>query len=1124
MIRYNFFFGIFCTCFLLFSCDEKKIFTEIDVQKAGLNFENTLTETDEQNVMTYEYFYNGGGVAVADFNNDGYADVYLSGNQVKNKLFLNLGEWQFKEVTNSAKLNEQEGWKTGVTAADVNGDGLMDIYLSYSGNAKGEGHTEPIKKDYKGRSNALLINQGNNAEGIPVFKEMAKEYGLDAPGTFSTQAYFLDYDLDGDLDLFLLNHANKFYNTLLNVKALRNIRHPYYGNKLFENRGNSFVEVSEESAIKGTGINFGLSAAVSDLNNDGYPDIYVTNDYVEQDFCYINNRDGSFKEVSKSAFGHLSKFSMGSDIADLNNDQKPDVFVLDMLPEDNYRQKVLKGPDQFNRERTLVDSGYHHQYMRNTLQLNRSVAADSSLAFSEQAQLSGISNTDWSWAPLLADFDNDGLKDIFITNGYLRDFSNLDFTNYTVNEAISQAQQNNTNVDIGLLVSKMSSTKVSNYIYQNKGEAHFENKTAAWGFEKKTVSNAAAYADFDNDGDLDLIVNNLNAPIGLYENTAEKLKHHYLKIQLKGASKNTKALGTKILLQLNDTTSIFQEANYGRGYQASVEPVLTIGLGNAQIVEELKIIWPAGKISGLKNVKVDQTLVIDEEDAISNFDSVSGETNTLLKDVTAASKLSYTHQENSYQDFNSENLILYRASMLGGNASVADLNNDGNDDIYFEAAKDQPGVLYLGKPDGTVEIFNDNQPWLDPQAITQEDLASLFFDADGDGDLDLYVVSGGNEEFNGNDFYQDRLYLNDGDAKFSEAKDALPDMRFSGGTVKAEDFDNDGDLDLFVGGRISGKNYPMNPKSMLLENTSDKQKVVFKEKRNYDIENLGMVTDAVWDDLNEDGLPDLIVVGEWMPVTILLNTNGNLSKSDDYNLNNSTGWWTSIVPFDFDNDGDTDYLLGNMGLNSQLKASVEEPMRYYVQDIDNNGRIDPILSYYIQHKNYPLAGRDELIAQAPGLKKHFPYYEDYAKTTTEELLEVAQIKPRFVLDIKELRSSVLVNNGKGSFDLQPLPKAVQTSVVQDFIVEDFNSDGIKEVLTAGNFFPFKISLGQMDASFGSLLQFKNGKWFSLKETAQLSLRGDIRDLNTLHFASGVEKLLVTRNNDSASLHRFPESN
>jgi len=1117
---------IFTAC----SSDDKKLAREVDSPlfsllgsaQTGIDFENTLTETQENNIITYEYIYNGGGVAVGDVNNDGLSDVYLSGNQVKNKLFLNKGGLKFEDVTAKTQLEEKDGWKTGTAMADINGDGLLDIYVCYSGNAPQEGMAKPLIGDYKPRSNQLFINQGIGADGLPTFKEQAKEYGVDAVGTFSTQAYFLDYDLDGDLDLFLLNHANKFYNIFYNVTMLRSKRHPYYGNQLYENRGNKFVEVSEKAGIDGTGINFGLSAAISDLNKDGYPDIFVTNDYSEQDFCYLNNGDGTFTETSKTSFAHFSKYSMGSDVADINNDLNPDLFVVDMLPEDNYRQKVLKGSDEYNKVQRLIDSGYHKQYMRNNLHLSKGLDPEGTMRFTEVGQLAGISNTDWSWAPLFADYDNDGLKDVFITNGYLRDYSNLDFNNYTVHEAYARAQANREKLDLGLLISKIPSTKVSNYAYKNVDGLLFENKTEEWGLNLKTVSNAMAYADFDNDGDLDLIINNLNDPVLVYENHEnEQLSNNFISLTFKGKDKNTQALGTKVVLHFGDGSRIYQEAYYIRGFQSSVDPKMTIGLGQAKSLESLDVIWPSKKLSRIKNVQANQLLSLNEADAIETYQYDSIPSESFFKDITSTSNIDFVHQENSYVDFDYESLIPYQVSKTSGKVAVGDVNNVGNDDIFFLGASGQASQLYLGLDNGKFKNFNSNQPWDTAEDVIHEDYDALFFDADADGDLDLYVVSGGNEEFNGDAYYQDRFYLNAGNGKFSKIENALPDMKFSGGVVKAADYDQDGDLDLFVGGRISGGNYPMSPRSTLLTNESTGTTVKFSINRSNDLEQVGMVTDAEWVDLDNDTWPDLVLTGEWMPVSIFKNDQGVLkNRTNAAGLGNSNGWWFSLEKGDFDGDGDIDFVAGNFGENNQFKASVTEPMRYYIQDIDNNGRIDPILTYYIDGISYPWPTRDELMSQVSALKKQYVSYDSYAKTNTDEFLKTNNIEPRFTLEIFTLASAFIENNGDETFSLKALPKPVQDSAIQDFVYSDFDGDGTAEVLIAGNLFPFRVSQGSIDASFGSMLSFDQGNFNLVPKSGKLWLDGDIKSLSVLKHTSGKKRLLVSRNNDHPSLYSY----
>ncbi|MDT0675875.1 VCBS repeat-containing protein [Autumnicola musiva] len=1109
--------------FSFLGCKDGHLFDKKSNASSGLDFVNHIEETQENNVMTYEYFYNGGGIAVGDVNKDGLPDVYLSGNSVNNKLFVNKGDFKFEDITVKANITERNGWKTGVTMADVNGDGLLDIYLSYSGNSSREGFDKPVIVDYAGRANQLFVNQGIDDDGIPYFSEKAKEYGLDAPGTFSTQAYFLDYDNDGDLDMFLLNHANKFYTTFYNIRKLRNMRHPVFGNKLFENKGGKYVDISEKSGIYGSGVNFGLSAAVSDINKDGYADIYVTNDYDEQDFLYLNNKNGTFREISHSAFGHMSKFGMGSDIADVNNDQLPDIFVADMLPEDNYRQKVLKGPDEYNKYKMAADSGYHHQYMRNTLQLNRGISPDSLLKFSEIGQLSGISNTDWSWAPLFADFDNDGYKDLFITNGYLRDFSNLDFVNFKANMALAEAQSKNEEVDFVSLIKEMPSTRVNNYIFRNLDGTKFEKKVKDWGMEEKTVSNAAAYADFDNDGDLDLIVNNLNSPVLLYENKQERIKkNNFIKIKLQGANKNTFGLGSKILLQLPDGKEIYQEAYFGRGYQSSVEPVLTIGLGESDEISELNVVWSDNRTTSLQNVKVNQSLTLNQNKAnLSKDDVFKTKEPNILTEVTDESNLNFVHRENDYVDFYHQSLIPYQTSRLGGHSSVGDVNNDGFDDVYFEGAKGQAGELFLGDERGFLTAHNEGQPWNSSSDAEHEDASSIFFDVDGDGDLDLYVVSGGGEQEEGSAFFKDRLYVNGGTGKFQKFNGRLPGTNFSGGTVKVADYNKDQKPDLFIGGRVQGDNYPFTPKSILLKNTSSASKIDFEYISNNEIERVGMVTDAIWTDINNDSWKDLIIVGEWMPVTILKNDKGELhDATSSYGLENSYGWWLSITEADFDNDGNSEFILGNLGSNTQFSASEDEPMVYYVQDIDNNGKFDPLLSYYIQGSSYMLPSRDELLGQVPSLKKSFTSYDAYAKSTTQEVLKSGGVQSSSILQINTLESALLDINKDGKKSITSLPEEIQVSALQTALYEDFDNDGKKELLTAGNFYPFRVSLGKMDASFGGLMKFENGKWVLNKNHQNLWLDGDVRDMKLMKFGKNHAKLLVTRNNDKASLYQI----
>ena len=1103
-------FSIFAVfIFILHGCNQKqeKLFTDI-TDKTGIDFTNTINETDELNVLNFEYMYNGGGVAVGDVNNDGLPDLYFTGNQVPNKLYLNKGNFKFEDITEKAGVAGKEGWKTGVTMADVNGDGLMDIYVCYSG-----------KGDVSSRANQLFINKGMK-DGVPVFEDEAAAYGLDAPGTNSTQAVFFDYDGDGDLDMFLLNHATMFYAPFFNTNKLRTKRHPYFSNRLYRNDGGHFTDVIETSGIKGGGNNFGLGVTVSDVNNDGWPDIYTTNDFEEQDFLYLNNHDGTFRDVTKQSLSHISKYGMGCDIADYNNDGLMDIMVLDMLPEDKRRQKLLLGPDEYDKYNLLVDSGYFHQNMRNTLQLNNGFVNGNVPIFSEIGQLAGVSNTDWSWSPLFADFDNDGRKDLFISNGYLRDYTNRDFLNFTVAE---YRKKYGDKVLLYDLVKKMPQTKTPNYIFENSGDLTFKNVTSDWGLSKPSVSNGAAYVDLDNDGALDLVVNNINDKATIYRNNSKSLSaNNFLTVKLIGERKNINAIGAKVTIESGKILKQVCEANPVRGFQSSMDNRIHFGIGKDTVITTLIVNWPDRKITTYHNVQANRIIEIKQADASLAVPVNQQKENPLFEDYTAQSGINFVQHENVYVDFKSEYLLPYELSKQGPRLAKADVNGDGLEDVFIGAPMGQSAKLYL-QTDHETFVLAKSQPWSADSLC--EDVQSIFFDADGDGDLDLYVVSGGNEPHSSSNEMQDRLYLNDGKGNFSKAKDALPAITGSKSCVAVADYDKDGKPDIFVGGRVVPGQFGIIPESYLLHNESANGKIKFVKVTDQSAPQCkyaGMLTDAVWVDINKDGWLDLIVVGEWMPIKIFINNKGKLvDKTTEYGLNNTGGLWTKICAADFDKDGDIDFVIGNLAPNTQFKASVKEPMTLYVNDFDDNGTIDPVICYYIQGKSYPMASKDEIEEQIPSLKKKFLKYSDYAEANIEKMFSQSKINTAKKYNVQELGNIYLENKGSGKFEIRQLPVMAQFSAIFGIVPQDIDNDGYFDLILSGNFFPFRTQLGREDASTGIVLKGDgkgNFKPLPYQQTGWLST-GDIRDMVMVKTKSNASLYIIAKNKDRIQVIR-----
>lgn len=1052
-----------------------KLFTSLSPQETGIAFENTLTEGLNTNILMYEYFYNGGGVAVGDLDGDGLEDIYFTGNMVPNKLYLNKGDLNFQDITQAAGVEGRPGpWKTGVTMADVNGDGLLDIYVCYSGSL-------PPEK----RKNQLFVNQGVNAQGIPEFKEEASKYGIDSDAT-STHAVFFDFDNDGDLDLFLLNHNPKSLPVLDESNTLEILKQrDSSGPQLFRNDNGIFKEITSQSGILNSPLSYGLGAGVADINGDGYLDIYVCNDYTVPDYLYINNGDGTFTDHIHKSMGHISNFSMGNDIADINNDGLPDIFTLDMLPEDNKRQKLLMAPDNYEKFEFNIRVGFHYQYMRNMLHLNHGDGT-----FSEIGQLAGVSNTDWSWAALLADFDNDGWKDLFVTNGYHRDYTNQDFLKYMSD--FIRKYQGLKRENILELVYQMPSSNVVNYMFQNTGGITFKNTTADWGLDQVANSNGAVYADLDNDGDLDLVVNNISSPAFIYRNEANNHpENNYLKIKLEGEGKNTYGIGAKITIYHEGSIQYLEQIPT-RGYQSSVSPILHFGLAKKEKIDSLHIHWLGGKAQTLYDIPANQTLTLNESNTVSSSTRKESP-KPLLKRVQTPFE---NHQpKNTTNDFKRQPLLVNPLSFSGPVMTKGDVNGDSREDIFVGGDSGNAGKLYIQQPNGS---FVESSSDIFEEDKDHEDTDALFLDVNGDGHLDLYVASGGYGNFLPNDKkLQDRIYINNGNGKFQKAEGLLPEMLTSTSIVASTDLTGDGLPDLFIGSRVIPGRYPEIPESYILINDGTGKYRIETESWAKELKNIGLVTDAVWVDMDSDGEDELIVVGEWMPIHIFKKSgNQLLDISKDFLQQTYSGWWNTILADDINGDGKPDLIVGNQGLNTQVKASESQPAELYYKDFDNNGAMDPILTFYIQGKSYPYLTRDELLDQISAMRPRFNNYASYADATLTDIFTEQELKGASHREANTLETSLLLSGTDDKLALQKLPLEAQSSPVFAILSQDIDGDGHKDLVLGGNIERARLRFGKYDANYGIVLKGDGKGNFSYVPQlySGLQLKGDVRSI------------------------------
>ncbi len=1075
----------------------------------GIRFENTVVDSQEANVFLYRNFYNGGGVAIGDLNGDSLPEVVMTANQGGVTLYLNQGQFRFRDISAQARFNDKAAWTTGVALADVNGDGRLDIYVSHAG--PGAPAT---------RANALWINQGAGADGVPTFTEQAKAYGVADEG-YSTHAAFVDYDRDGDLDLVVINNSPRPVNSF-GMRNTRAERDPYGGHKLYRNDGGTFTDVSEAAGFWGAEIGFGLGLGVGDVDRDGWPDLYVANDFFERDYLYLNNHDGTFKEVLDREMPVVSYFSMGMDIADVDNDGWPDIYTTDMMPQDEQRIKMTamyEGWDVYQRK---VQNDYHHQLMRNMLQRNNGDGT-----FSDVGYLAGVAETDWSWSALIADLDLDGRKDVYVTNGLARDVTSQDYVAFLADKATMAREAGGRKVDFMRLIGAMSSTPIPNYAFRNDGAWSFSNQAAAWGLDIPSFSNGAAYGDLDGDGTLDLIVNNVNQEAFVFRNNARTLHpdRHWMQVALADTSKNRFAVGARVTLVAGGER-FMQELAPSRGFQSSMDYVLSFGVGTHATLDTLEVRWPNGVRTLRTSVPTNTRLriahdasAIPANDTVAPRAVVASASAPLVTDISAQTALPFRHTENEFVDFDRERLIPKLLSTEGPAMAVGDVNGDGLDDLYFGGAKEQAGRLLLQSAAGLFAPVNDAL-W-SADAIS-EDVSATFFDADGDGDLDLYVVSGGNEYSDDSPALQDRLYLNSGRGLFTKSIDALPAATVSGSRVVAADYDGDGDQDLFVAGRGVPWQYGVVPRSMLLRNDGRGRFTDVTEVRAPGLDRVGMVTDVLWQDIDRDGRLDLLLVGEWMPVTIYRNAGaGKLERLAAAGLEQSHGWWNRIHPVDLDGDGTKEFVLGNLGLNSRLRATPATPVTMLVKDFDENGYVEQMLGMYNQGKSYPLVLRDDLIKTIPTLKARFLNFKDYALKTMDDVFPPSEVKDALRYHVSTFEHAVLRRSAAGAFTLTPLPREAQLAPVYAVYARDLNADGHVDLLLGGNFDGFKPEIGRMAATQGLVLlgDGAGGLTPVRAEVSGFRVPGQTRDIQRLRTRTG-DRVVVARNNDVPLVFRM----
>lgn len=1085
-------------CLITISCSKKPktLFQLKHSQNTGVTFNNQIIETDSTNILTEEYIFNGGGVGVGDFNNDEMPDLFFAGNQVPNKLYLNEGGFKFKDISLDSGIEANERWNTGVVVVDINGDGWLDIYVCSA-----------RESDKKKRENLLFVNQGVDSDGVPKFLEMAAKYGIAEPGN-SMGAAFFDYDKDGFLDLYVLNNEQthtaptNYRKKIVDGSAVSNDR-------LYKNNGNgTFTDVTIDAGITIEG--FGLGVAIADLNYDGWSDVYVTNDYLTNDLLYINNGDGTFSNSIKQMVKHQSQFSMGLDISDYNNDGYLDIVSLDMLGENNFRQKTTVSNNNYLSYVLNERWDYEYQYMRNMLQKGNGPG----VPFSEIGLLAGISKTDWSWSPLFIDIDNDGNRDLLITNGFPRDITDRDFGDFRI--AVNRY------LEPSKILDSIPSIKIPNYAYRNRGDSTFEDTSQLWGLNIPSFSNGAAFADLDKDGDLDYVVNNINDEAFIFENTltSNSENSNYLNINLKGTPQNLMGLGAKLVIRHQGDKFQYYEHQLTRGYMSSMDQVIHFGLGTNKKVESVEILWPDGKYEKINEVKTNQTISLANDNALLveshnlSFPLAQKKIKPIFSEVSEELGIDFIHKEKDIVDYNFQRTIPHKLTQNGPCIAQGDINGDSYEDFIVGSSATYSPTIFLQRQDGT---FTSKDLLSKKEDLQYEEESMVLFDLDNDGDLDLYMVSGSNEFPNDSGLYRDRLLINDGNGGFNQSIAKMPNISTSGSVVRAEDFDKDGFVDLFIGGRTPVGQYPLPDKSYLLKNNNGILEDI-TDQIAPELRNIGMITDAIWKDVDNDQLIDLVLVGEYMPITIFLNKEKNFSKLNSSGLEDFYGWWESIASADFDLDGDFDFVVGNMGSNNSYQPSVNKPVTILAKDFDNNGSIDPIMFAHLdndQNTNnaFPVHFWGDLSKQSAIFRSKFDSYSAYANATKNTLFTKEELKDVIEVIGNYDQSVYVENKGNGKFIVHPLPIEAQIAPINAFMIADFNSDGKPDIITIGNDFGNETFIGRRDASNGLLLE-GNGKGnFSTIESSYKGfiVSGDAKSAAKIKTTNGEILYICTQN-------------